>query len=82
MGIENAQRHLLPGFVQSNLKIHFLSGNLDKLYLKKKYNHKFDLGCLSIHSANNIKQEMTYLFKDQAKVHVETADYLFIFKEE
>jgi len=37
---------------------------------------------LSIHSDNNIKQDMSVLFKDQAKVHCETADYLFIFKPE
>ena len=64
------------------MKLHFLSGNLDKIFLKKKFTNKFDLGVLSIHSANNIKQDLSVLFKDLAKVHVETGDYLCVFKPE
>ncbi|CDW85452.1 arf-like ras superfamily gtpase [Stylonychia lemnae] len=79
---ETQQRHLLEGFSQAKVKIHFLSGSIDKLYLKKKYKNLFDIGVLSIHSANNIKEDMSILFKDQAKVHVETADYLAVFKPE
>ena len=77
---ETQQRRLLDGFVQTNTKIHFISGNIDKLFLKKKFQSKFDIGVLSIHSANSISRELSVLFKDQAKVHVETGDYLCIFK--
>ena len=35
-----------------NVKIMFLSGSLEKLYIKKKFNGLFDIGVLSIHSAN------------------------------
>jgi len=45
---ENQQRSLLDGFVQSNIKIHFLSGKLEKLTEKKKYKNLFDLGVLSV----------------------------------
>ena len=37
---------------------------------------------LSINSANYIKEGMDILFKDNAKVHVETADYMVMFKPE
>lgn len=40
------------------------------------------MGVLSHQSASWISKDMTKLFKDQAKVHVETADYMIILKEE
>lgn len=45
-------RGLLDGFSQANVKIHLLSGKLEKLYDKKKYRHLFDIGVLSVNSAN------------------------------
>ena len=48
----------------ANVKINLLSGNLDKLLLKKKYKNLFDIGVLSVNSANNIKRELSVLFKD------------------
>jgi histidinol phosphatase-like PHP family hydrolase len=62
------------------VKFHLLSGSLEKLYLKKKYSNLFDIGVLSIHSANNIKTDLNILFKHGAAVHVESADYMIIFK--
>lgn len=50
--------------------------------MKKKFRNLFDIGVLSVHSANNISQEMAVLFKDQAKVHCETGDYLVVLKPE
>jgi Domain of unknown function (DUF4471) len=66
----------------ANVKLHFLSGNLDKLYEKKKYANLFDIACLSVSSANMIAKEFSRLFKDKAKVHCETADYMVILKKE
>lgn len=64
------------------MKIHFLAGNIEKLYLKKKYNNLFDVVVLSINSANYIKPEMNFLFKHGSSVHVESADYVIMFKPE
>jgi len=33
---------------------------------------------LSVHSADKISPELTRLFKDKAKVHCESGDYLFV----
>lgn len=64
------------------MKIHFLSGNLEKLFEKKKYAKLFDLGVLSVNSANTISKDFSKLFKDGARVHCETADYMVILKKE
>lgn len=74
------QRGLLEGFDMANVKINLLSGNLEKLLLKKKYKNLFDIGVMSVNSANNIKRELSVLFKDQAAVHCESADYMIILK--
>jgi hypothetical protein len=66
----------------ANVKFHLISANLDKLYEKKKYAHLFDLGVLSVNSANIITRDFSKLFKDHAKVHCETADYMIILKED
>lgn len=62
--IEPKTRGLLEGFIQANVKIHLLSGKLEKLFEKKKYKNLFDLGVLSINSANEISQNLSILFKD------------------
>ena len=80
--IEPQTRGLLEGFIQANVKIHLLSGKLEKLFEKKKYKNLFDLGVLSVNSANEISQNLSILFKDQAKVHCETADNMIILKQE
>jgi len=75
-------RRLLPAFEVANVKIHLLTDSLDKLYSKSKYKDLFDIGVMSIHSANKIDPELMVLFKDKAKLHVETADYIVIMKKE
>jgi len=79
---ENQSRGLLNGFIQANIKIHLLSGKLEKLVEKKKYRHLFDIGILSVQSANSISKDISVLFKNQARVHCETADYMVILKKE
>jgi hypothetical protein len=69
-------RRLLPGFSMANVKIHFLSDDIEKLYTKQKYRDLFDIGVLSIHSNNKISKELNCMFKKGAHVHVETADML------
>jgi len=64
------------------VKIHFLSGNLEKLYQKKKYAKLFDIGVLSVASANHISRDLSVLFKDQSRIHCETADYMILLKPE
>lgn len=77
---ETQSRSLLDGFVQSNVRFHLISGNLEKMYNKKKYHNLFDIGVLSVNSANQIKKDLSVLFKDKARVHCETGDYMVILK--
>jgi len=42
----------------------------------------FDIGVLSIHSANKIDNDLMGLFKDGAKVHIESADNIVIMNKE
>ena len=77
---EEGARRLLKGL--KNLNVHFhLLGNeedLKKLKTKKKFRSLFDVGCLSMQSANHISKEMGALFKDRSMVHVESADFLTV----
>ena len=75
-------RTLLKGFKQCNVKFHLLTDSIDKLYTKSKYKDLFDIGVLSIHSANKIDPELMTLFKDGAKIHIESADNIVIIKKE
>lgn len=79
---DTPSRGLLEALKLANVKIHLLSGSLDKLYTKKKFTNLFDIGVLSINSANMIKRDLSILFKDHAKVHVESADFIVIMKPE
>ena len=75
-------RRLLKGFKHANIKIHLMSGKIQDLIIKKKYNSFFDAGILSIHSANMIEEPVNTIFKNGAKIHIETADFLCILKKE
>jgi len=59
-----------------------MTGDLKDLYHKQKYNSFFDAGILSIHSSNKIEEPMNAIFKNGAKIHIETADFLCILKAE
>ena len=59
-----------------------LSGDLKALKTKSKFRGLFDIGVLSITSENYISPELTELFRHEAKVHCESADYIIIMKEE
>ena len=73
-------RRLLKGFKHANIKIHLMSGKIEDLVIKKKYTSFFDAAILSIHSGNMINEPINTIFKNGAKVHVETADFLCILK--
>ena len=73
---DEGSRRLLQGFKMANIKIHLLSEDIDRLYTKKKYFDMFDIGVLSIHSANLVDEKMSTIFKKGARVHIETADML------
>ena len=59
-----------------------LSGDLKALKTKSKFRGLFDIGVLSITSENYTSPELTELFRHEAKVHCESADYIIIMKEE
>lgn len=59
-----------------------LTDSIDKLYTKSKYKDLFDIGVLSIHSANSIDTDLTGIFKDGAKIHIESADNIVIMKKD
>ena len=75
-------RRLLPGFIQANIRIHLLTDDLTTLYKKSKYDSLFDIGVLSLQSANYIDGKLPKLFKNGAKVHIESADNLVIMKKD
>jgi len=55
---------------------------LNSYATKRKYQGLFDVGVMSVHSADKIGAELTKMFKDKARVHCETADFLIIMKPE
>lgn len=76
-------RMLLEGFKFLNVKIHLLSDDLNKIYKKEKYQNYFDIGVLSMSSGDRMKdEENKNIWKNGAKVHIETCDQLVIFKKE
>ena len=80
---EEGARQLLQGFLDANVKIHLLADqDITALNTKKRYQGLFDIGVLSINSANKISKDFTALFKHEAKVHVESADYIIVLKED
>ena len=79
---EEGDRQLLQGFQRANVKFHLLSGDLKGLKTKSKFRGLFDIGVLSINSENYISPEVTELFKHQAVVHCESADFIIIMNPE
>lgn len=81
---EDADRTLLKGFKVANVHFHFLAEpDLTKLNTKSKFRGLFDIGVLSLFSAGYMKNKaFSTLFKDNAPVHVETADYVIALKKE
>lgn len=80
---KEGERRLLGAFSHLNVQIHLLAEpDLKTLKTKSKFKGLFDLGVLSVNSANYIGEEFSILFKDKAKVYVETADYLIALKAE
>lgn len=76
-------RKLLQAFSFLNVKIHLLTDDLNKLYKKQKYQDYFDVGVLSINSADKMKEEDNKnIWKPGAKIHIETCDQLCILKKE
>ena len=80
---EEGERHILPGFSNLKVKFHLLAdSDIKTLNSRKKYKGLFDIGVLSVHSGGNISPELTQLFKDKARVHCESGDYLIMLNEE
>ena len=77
------ERRLLRGFSDCKVKIHLLADqDIKQLSTKRKYKGLFDVGVVSVHSADKISPELTTIFKDKAKVHCETADFVIVMKPE
>lgn len=57
---DDGARHLLKGFKDANVKIHLLGEqDIKTLSTKKKYKGLFDIGVLTMNSANHISPELT-----------------------
>ena len=86
LGESNAQegeRSLLKGFRDTKVKIHLLgTQDMRTLNSRRKFQGLFDIGVMSVHSANMISPELTKMFKDKARVHCESADFLIVMKPE
>lgn len=74
---EDGDRQWLKGFRNANVHFHLMSEpDLKSLKSKQKFRGLFDGGVLSINSAGQIGDDFSLLFKDKARVHCESADYL------
>ena len=74
---------MLQGFTKAKVKIHLLADkDLRTLATKRKFQGLFDIGVMSVFSADKIDTELTKMFKDKARVHCESADFFFILKED
>ena len=77
------ERQLLRGFREAKVKIHLLGEKDLRAYAtKRKYQGLFDVGVLSVYSADKISAELTSLFRDRARVFCESADFLICMKPE
>lgn len=79
---EEGTRELLEGFKQLNLKLHFLSDDLSKIYGKQKYQGLFDIAVASINAGDFLEDSVLPLFKPGSKLFVETVDTLCILRKE
>ena len=74
---------MLKGFKDTKVKIHLLgTQDLRTLNSRRKFQGLFDIGVMSLHSADKISPDLTKMFKDKARVHCESADYLIVMKPE
>ena len=80
---QEGDRALLSGFQSLKVKIHMLAEkDLTTLSTKRKFQGLFDVGVFSVYSADKISPEVTRMFKDKARVHQETGDFLITLKPE
>ena len=76
-------RTVLKGFEMSKVKFHLLSDDVEKIFGKQKYAELFDVGVLSVHSANVIDNEdVNKIFKKGANIHIESSDQIVMMTKE
>jgi hypothetical protein len=71
---------VLLGFEKLNVKIHFLSGNIDTIFKKKKYSNYFDFVFLGLPS-RNILNNIVNIGKKNMKLLIELNTYMTTFNE-
>jgi hypothetical protein len=80
---ESGDRQWLKAFRHANVHFHLMADqDLKQLKTKQKFRGLFDGGILSINSAAYISEDFSLLFKDKARVHCETADFLIMLSAE
>lgn len=76
-------RRLLDGFKKLNIKLNFITEDITRIFKKQKYEQLFDTAVMSINTNEFLgNDDCMNVFKPNAKVHVETADTLVLFKKE
>jgi hypothetical protein len=71
---------VLLGFEKLNIKIHFLSGNIESIFKKKKYLNYFDFVFLGLPS-KNILNNIVNIGKKNMKLLIELNSYMTVFNE-
>lgn len=79
---ESESRFLLDGFKDLNVKVHFLSDNLEKIYGKQRYQGLFDVVVASVNAGDFLEEKVKPIFKPGSKLFVETVDTLCILRKE
>lgn len=76
-------RRLLDGFKKLNIKLNFITEDITRIFKKSKYENLFDTAVLSVNTNEFLtSDDGMKVFKEGAKVHVETCDTLVCFKKE
>jgi hypothetical protein len=77
---ESSDNSLLSGFKKLNIKIHFLTGNLETISKKKKFNNIFDIILLGFNS-KNIFDKLSVLGKKDMTLLVELNTFMTSFND-
>lgn len=80
ISIIDESSEVLLGFEKLNIKIHFLSGNIESIFKKKKYLNYFDFVFLGLPS-KNILNSIVNIGKKNMKLLIELNSYMSVFNE-
>ena len=72
---------LIQGFRELNVKLHFLSGSIDKLFRKKKFNNFFDIILYGFHASSKFDLTQKNVLKPNTRILFELNSHMASFNE-